>query len=81
MEYLKNNFRTMMLNGCIKGNVTEELPLGKRAVGILSGRIEDLISFSLPNDAGNRTLVVVSKLKNTELKYPRPIDKIKKRAL
>lgn len=24
MEYLKNNFRTMMLNGCIKGNVTEE---------------------------------------------------------
>lgn len=65
----------------MKGNVTEELLLGKRAVGVLSGRIEDLISFSLPNDAGNRTLVVVSKLKNTELKYPRPIDKIKKRAL
>lgn len=65
----------------MKGNVTEELSLGKRAISLLSGQIDNLISFSLPNDAGNRTLVVVSKQKNTELKYPRPIDKIKKRAL
>lgn len=65
----------------MKGNVTEELSLGKRAISLLSGQIDNLISFSLPNDAGNRTLVVVSKQKNTELKYPRSIDKIKKRAL
>ena len=65
----------------MKGNITEELFLGEKAISKLSAKINSIDSFSLPNDAGYRTLIDVIKVSSTNLKYPRSIDKIKKRAL
>lgn len=65
----------------MKGNVSEELSTSKKTIVTLSAKIDNIISFSLPKEAGNRTLIDIIKEGKTDLKYPRSIDKIKKRAL
>ena len=37
----------------------------------LSGEIEDIITYELPENAGSRTLVVIRKVKPTHPIYPR----------
>ena len=49
----------------------EEMEEGKRAVAILGGRMDQVISFQLPGTDYNRTLVQVIKEKHTSGKYPR----------
>ncbi len=44
---------------------------GRKAVNILGGNIEQVISFQLPFTDYNRTLVQVKKEKHTSGKYPR----------
>lgn len=51
--------------------LTEELEEGKRAVKILGGRIDQVISFQLPGTEYNRTMVQVIKESHTSGKYPR----------
>lgn len=65
----------------MKGNVSEELSISKKTIVTLSAKINNIISFSLPKEAGSRTLIDIIKIGKTDLKYPRSIDKIKKRAL
>ncbi len=62
----------------LKGNNTEELDEGKKAISILGGTVEDVISYSLPEDMGDRSILKVKKTKNTKHKYPRAFGKIKK---
>ncbi len=52
-------------------NVMKSLYLGNLRV----------VKFVLPNENSNRTLVSMTKLKTTNNKFPRPIDKIKKNPL
>lgn len=52
------------------GKLEEELEDGKRAAGILGGKIEKIEKFSLSNQIA-RSLVVIKKVRHTPAKYPR----------
>ena len=38
---------------------------------ILGGKISEIIKYSLPENMGERYLVIIEKIKNTPQKYPR----------
>lgn len=59
----------------------EELEEAKKAIFVLGGVIEKIIKVDLPSDMGKRELIVISKVKNTPLKYPRAFAKIKERPI
>lgn len=52
-------------------SVKDEMEEGRKAVTILGGRIDQVISFQLPGTDYNRTLVQVIKDRHTSGKYPR----------
>lgn len=53
-----------------KGDASEEIALSQRALKILGGKIEKVETFTL-NDEYSRSLVIVRKVADTPLKYPR----------
>jgi 16S rRNA (guanine527-N7)-methyltransferase len=53
------------------GKVKEELADIKKAMFLLGGKVEDVISFSLPETEIERDFVVIRKEKTTPKKYPR----------
>lgn len=53
------------------GNIDMELEEAERAIGILGGSAPEKISFSIPNTNIERTLIIISKEKETPAKYPR----------
>ncbi len=53
------------------GNVEEEIGKSEKALQILKGTIERICHYSLPEDAGERTLVLIRKDGQTPKKYPR----------
>lgn len=52
-------------------NIEEEIEEAKNAIKILGGRIEKIVHFSLPNNMGERNLVIIKKIKCTPKIYPR----------
>ena len=54
-----------------KGEVEKEIEESKNAIQILGGAIEKVYSYSLPEDCGKRSTVVIKKIKATPEKYPR----------
>lgn len=54
-----------------KGDAEEELKEAENAVKILGGRVKEIIRYSLPEDYGNRTVVVIEKVRRTPAQYPR----------
>jgi len=65
----------------MKGNIEEELKNAKNTIEKLYSNILEIKEFNLPKNAGFRTLIKIVKEKETEKKYPRPYDKIKKKSL
>ncbi len=63
------------INGCFipykSGNVEEEIEKSEKALQILKGNLERICHYSLPEDAGERTLVIIRKQGQTPKKYPR----------
>ena len=56
---------------CMKGpNIEEELEESKNAIEILGGKIESIDNILLPEDL-ERNIVILRKIKNTPIKYPR----------
>lgn len=53
------------------GKVKEELTEIKKAMFLLGGKVEEVISFSLPETDIERNFVVIQKEKKTPKKYPR----------
>lgn len=53
------------------GDVDEELNHSKKAIGILGGKMEDVVKFQLPGSDIGRSLVEISKIKEIGKKYPR----------
>ena len=49
----------------------EEIKNAKNAINILGGKISEIIKYSLPENMGERYLVIIEKIKNTPQKYPR----------
>lgn len=59
----------------------EELNEASNAIKVLGGKIKDVISFELPNNEGKREIIIIEKIKEGNLKYPRSFSKIKERPL
>lgn len=53
------------------GDVEEEVDESLNAIKILGGQIEKIEKFDLPKNMGNRTLIIIKKIKNTPKQYPR----------
>lgn len=60
---------------------SEEIDEAKKAIEILGGKIEGTLSFDLPYEYGKREIIIIKKVKNTPLKYPRQFSVIKNKAL
>ena len=52
-------------------NIDEEVENAKKAIKLLGGEIEKIKSFKLGDTDNERTVIIIKKIKNTELKYPR----------
>ncbi|MCR5231711.1 MAG: 16S rRNA (guanine(527)-N(7))-methyltransferase RsmG [Acholeplasmatales bacterium] len=66
----------------MKGSDSDiELEEAKNAINVLGGKLEKVINFELPDNAGSRTLIVIKKVSNTKDKYPRAFARIKERPL
>ena len=71
LEYL---LPLVKLNGiciCMKGSNTEEIEEAKNALKILGGEIEKIERITLPESDITRNIVIVKKVRETLLKYPR----------
>lgn len=49
----------------------EELAIGKKAISLLGGRVEQTHTFTLPIEESERTIILIKKEKQTPKKYPR----------
>ncbi len=54
-----------------KGNSEEECKQAEKAISLLGGKIEERYRYDLPQGMGERSIVVIKKIKNTPAKYPR----------
>ena len=59
----------------------EELEEAKKAISILGGIVDRIITVELPDDMGSREIIIINKVKNTPGKYPRAFAKIKERPI
>jgi len=81
LEYCLPFVRT---DGCfiaMKGSSTEELGASQKALGILGGKIEDVVELTLPFSDMKRNIIIVRKLRQTPTKYPRKPGKPSKEPL
>ena len=53
------------------GNPEDEIRASGRALRILGGEIEKIEKFSLPENAGERSILLIRKTKETPARYPR----------
>lgn len=53
------------------GKVQEELDSSQKAVHLLGGKIQEKVSFQVPQSDMGRTLISIKKVRNTSGKYPR----------
>ena len=58
-------------------NFEEELEEAQNAIKIFGGRFEKTLHFDLPNNMGERNIIVIKKVKPTDKKYPRGQNKPK----
>ena len=81
---LELNIPALKVNGhflVMKGNLEEELEDSKNTMRVLSCKIIQQEEFNLPKNGGTRTILNIKKTKETDQKYPRTYDKIKKKEL
>ena len=58
-------------------NFEEELIESKNALAVLGGKYEKTLHFELPNNAGERNIIIIRKVKSTPNIYPRGQNKPK----
>ncbi len=59
----------------------EEYEEAKKGIETLGGKLKEVLSFDLPNGMGKRNIILIQKIKETPLKYPRSFSKIKEKPL
>lgn len=75
LEYLLPYIKINGICICMKGpNIDDELKNAKKALNILGGEIINIDKFRLP-DESKRNIIIIKKVKNTPLKYPRNNNK------
>lgn len=60
-----------------KGDCDDELKEARKAIDVLGGSLEKIESYTLTGDE-KRTLIIIKKIRNTPLKYPRGQGKERK---
>ena len=60
----------------LKSNIDEEIKESKDILDKLDSKIESIISYELPIENSKRNILIVKKIKETNLKYPREYKKI-----
>jgi 16S rRNA (guanine527-N7)-methyltransferase len=65
----------------MKANAEEEIKTIDKNLSLLNSKIDKILSFTLPVENSNRTLIRIKKEKNTDKKYPREFKEIKKKPL
>lgn len=53
------------------GNIDQEIAYGKKAIKLLGGEIRNVLRFSLNENVGNRSFIVINKISKTKIIYPR----------
>lgn len=72
VEYLLPTIKVGGRCICMKGpDAQEEIKEANQAIKILGGEIEKIEEFNLPDNDIKRTIIVINKIKNTPIKYPR----------
>ena len=71
LEYLLPLVKVGGICICMKGSNTEEIEEAKNALKILGGEIEKIEKITLPETDITRNIIIVKKVKQTPLKYPR----------
>lgn len=71
-EYLIPLIKQQGKSICMKGSeIEEELNNSKKAIKVLGGKILKVDEFTLPNSDIKRNIIVIKKVENTPVKYPR----------
>lgn len=81
---LEISVRSLKINGhlvLMKANCEEEINNSKNALDELGCELIHVNEFELPKENSKRTLINIIKKLETKEKYPRSIDKIKKKSL
>ena len=52
-------------------NIEQEVEESKKAINLLGGQIEEIRNIILPDNKGERNLIIIKKKEKTSLKYPR----------
>lgn len=72
LEYLLPFVRVGGICICMKGaKIEEEINNSEKALKELGGKIEKINNFKLPKTDFERNIIIVKKVKNTPIKYPR----------
>lgn len=61
--------------------MVNNIDLGKNTIGLLGGKLENELNFTLPVENSNRKILVIKKIKETNKIYPRSFAQIKKKPL
>lgn len=72
---------TLKINGLfipMKSNIEEELKVSQEYIKKLGGKLENIITYSLPIENSKRTILCIRKTNKTDTKYPRDYSKITK---
>lgn len=75
------SFKALKISGhliLMKSSFEEELSDAEKIIKDIGGEVIDVNTFKLPFENSERALISIKKVRKTEAKYPRSIDKIKK---
>ena len=65
----------------MKGNISQEIKLLENSLNKIDGKLIKKEEFLLPYEESNRTILIITKYKETNKKYPRKTIEIKKKPL
>lgn len=68
LPFVKVNGHCIIMKG---SNAKEEIEASKEAIKILGGTIENIEELVLPNTNIERSIIILKKIKNTPISYPR----------
>lgn len=78
LPYVKTGGKFIAMKG---SGADEEIAAAKSAISQLGGKINTAHKFSLPNNEGERAIIVIDKVKATPKQFPRIYSKIKSNPL
>ncbi len=78
MPYVKVGGYFLALKG---PSIEQELKDSKNAIGTLGGKIQDVIKVDMEDSEMNHNLVIVKKMRTTDMRYPRKAGMVTKKPL